>query len=91
MSLPMRLPTAESSPSDTSEPRSRKWNVGSVAPASRACIDLTNSNACWRAACARGGTSAPSRPDSGQGQAAQSPKAKTSASRVVCSVVVTTS
>ena len=46
--------------------------------------------ACWCAACARGGTAAlPSLP--GPGQAAQSPIAKMSSSRVVCSVGRTTS
>ena len=44
---------------------------------------LARWEACWCAACARGGTG---RSWPGQGQAAQSPMAKMSSSRVVCSV-----
>ena len=48
--------------------------------------------ACWCAACARGGTKPPlPRSACGQTQAAQSPIAKMSSSRVVCSVGRTTS
>ena len=46
ISLPIRLPTAESSPSDTREPKSRKWNVGSGLPSRRARTDLYRSEAC---------------------------------------------
>ena len=66
--------------------------VGSGLPASRRCTCLTISDACWCAACARGGTNPPLPwSASGQGQAAQSPMAKTSSSSVVCSVGRTTS
>ena len=40
ISAPISVPTADNSPSDTSEPKSRKWNSGSGLPASRALIDL---------------------------------------------------
>ena len=49
---------------------------------------LARCEACWCAAWARGGTG---RSWPGQGQAAQSPMAKMSSSRVVCSVARTTS
>ncbi len=83
-SRPIRVPTADSSPSETSEPKSRKWNFGSGLPASRALIALHEQRRLLvRDLRARRQQSR--RPGSlGPGHAAQSPNAKMSGSRVVC-------
>ena len=74
-------------------PASRNRGSATRAAAARQmprAASLARCEACWCAACARGGTSAP-RIGRGQGHAAQSPMAKMSSSRVVCSVWRTTS